>query len=190
MRKCQECNLCCRLVPVRDKRTGLDKDAGERCRHQSHAKGCRVYNQPAMPRCCQLWNCRWILSDPGTENLSRPDRSGVVLDVMPDFITTIDNETGAKRNIEIVQVWVSPKRPDAYKDPALLAYLAKLASKGVAALIRRSATDAFVLAAPALNGGEWAEVHTTLEPVQHSAEQIVDALGGVGQLLTKGEMRI
>ena len=38
-RQCGDCTLCCRLLPVRS----LNKGAGERCKHQSHARGCKVY---------------------------------------------------------------------------------------------------------------------------------------------------
>jgi hypothetical protein len=45
-----------------------------------------VYGKPEMPECCQMWNCRWIVSDLPVD-MARPDRCHYVVDVMPDFIT-------------------------------------------------------------------------------------------------------
>ena len=44
-RRCGDCQLCCKLLPVRE----LSKGASERCRHQRVGKGCTVYRQPGMP---------------------------------------------------------------------------------------------------------------------------------------------
>ena len=178
-RACGDCQKCCTLVPVRDKRTGLDKGGGVRCRHQSYAKGCGVYGTQAMPQCCTLWSCRWLLAQPGTENLSRPDRAGYVIDVMPDYITARDVD-GREQHIEIVQVWLDPRRPAAHKDKALREYLAGLAAENIAALIRVNMAEAFVLLAPNMNDtGDWLEIRTTQRQVEHSAADIVQKLGGM-----------
>jgi hypothetical protein len=178
VRTCGDCTLCCKLVPVRDKRTGLNKDANTKCRHQSHARGCGVYNTVAMPMPCRMWSCRWVAEEPGTEKLSRPDRSGYVLDLMPDFVTAVDNDTGETRKIEIIQVWIDPRRPDAHRDPALRAYLGKLAQQGVAALIRRDAEAGFILAPNTATGG-WEEIGAQSTGETHSAEEVIDAIGSV-----------
>ena len=41
MRQCGDCQLCCKLLPVKS----LAKLAGDRCSHQKHHKGCDVYKQ-------------------------------------------------------------------------------------------------------------------------------------------------
>ena len=97
---------------------------------------------------------------------------------MPDFVTVTERD-GSVRKIPVVQVWVDPKRPNAHRDPALRAYLWGRAQAGETALIRYSATEAFVLAAPATPGGEWLEIQGNGEPVQHSTAEIVEALGGL-----------
>jgi Putative zinc- or iron-chelating domain len=111
-RSCSGCSLCCKLLPMRhdsarvfriheaipkmieagwarpDEFDGMiadfDKPAGERCPHQRHGKGCAIYAR--RPFGCRMWNCKWLGDPEGTADLSRPDRAGYVIDVMPDFI--------------------------------------------------------------------------------------------------------
>ncbi|HEV8466043.1 MAG TPA: hypothetical protein VGQ63_13705 [Pseudolabrys sp.] len=141
MRHCGGCTLCCKLLPVTD----LDKVAGERCRHQRTGKGCAVYNIVGkMPPCCHFWNCRWLVND-DTADLSRPDRAHYVIDLLPDYVTVIDNETGEKTNVEVIQIWCDPKYPDAHRDPALRRYLERRAAEGKMALVRYNQKDAFTI---------------------------------------------
>lgn len=170
-RSCGGCTLCCRLLPVRE----LGKKDNERCVHQRTGKGCAVYaTLPRVSPSCCLWSCRWVVND-DTAELSRPDRSHYVIDMMPDFITLSDDDDPThKSNVEIVQVWVDPKHPDAYKDPALLDYLRRRGEEGIAALIRYSAKDAFVLFPPAMTGsGEFVEKHSALRREDHTPAEIV-----------------
>src|SRR5262245_37028912 len=91
-RHCGECTLCCKLLPVHGgplingirMPSDLDKPAGERCKYQRHGKGCTVYKSYKMPTCCRVWNCRWLVND-DTQDQSRPDRSHLVIDIVPDF---------------------------------------------------------------------------------------------------------
>ena len=66
-RRCGDCQLCCKLLPV----GALGKAAGERCRHQRHHKGCAVYRKRGFPSECGAWSCRWLVED-DTADLSRP----------------------------------------------------------------------------------------------------------------------
>ena len=173
-RQCGDCQLCCKLLPVRS----LGKDAGQRCQHQSHARGCKVYKQlgRVSPE-CKLWNCRWLVED-DTEGLSRPDRSHYVLDLMPDYVTVRDDDTGEARHIQVVQIWVDPKHPDAHRDPALRAYLERRAEEGIAGLVRWDNTAAVAIFAPALNAdGQWHEVGSNFRTKDHSVEEKIAALG-------------
>jgi hypothetical protein len=196
-RTCGDCQLCCVLMPIKS----FNKPANQRCHHQSHARGCKVHGTPDMPTDCRVWNCRWVLGAPGTEDLSRPDRAGYVLDVAPDFITV--TQEGGSTNVQVMQVWCDPKRPESHKDPRLRAYIADLAEQGIAALIRFSTTDAFVLAAPKFTGNGWQEIRSSMAPVAHTAADIAAALGPdyyvkdlrenagpiAAKLLTAGEIR-
>ena len=173
MRHCGDCNLCCKLLPVR----ALGKGAGERCRHQRHT-GCRVYHKQGMPPECAIWNCRWLVND-DTAELSRPDRSHYVIDIMPDFVEAGDDRRpdAPRQTIEVVQIWVDPKYPDAHKDPALRAYLERRALEGKIGLIRYNASDAFALVAPSLTAErEWLEVHGPSIKRTHTADEILQAL--------------
>jgi len=199
-RRCGECQLCCKLLPMKagaDERlrdggetiaaaiaigvltareaantvTDFDKPAGERCPHQRHHKGCAIYKR--RPFGCRFWNCRWLAED-DTAELSRPDRSHYVIDVSPDFVRADG------RTIPVIQVWCDPKHPDAHRDPALRAFLLRRAHEGYAALIRLSNVKAFALAAPPFNSdGEWHEVHSETVENEHTAEDKVAALGAL-----------
>ena len=47
-RKCGDCQLCCKLVPVADNLVGLHKPANTRCPYQRHHKGCTIYDAEAF----------------------------------------------------------------------------------------------------------------------------------------------
>jgi hypothetical protein len=145
----------------------FDKPAGERCPHQRH-DGCKVYAQ--RPFGCRYWNCRWLVDDAG--ETSRPDRAGYVIDVMPDFVTVV-GEDGARTNIEVIQIWVDPKRPDAWRDNALFTYLEQRGKEGKAALIRFNASDAVTLMPPSMSADRrWHEIaHGSVRPERTAEER-------------------
>jgi hypothetical protein len=153
MRKCGDCQLCCRLLPVRE----LEKLANTKCRHQTFAKGCGVYHKPGMPPSCAIWNCRWLVNN-DTGHMSRPDRSHYVIDIMPDYIQLVPDQGGEPINVEVVQIWCDPHYPDAHRDPDLRAYLARRGEEGIAALVRYSSSSGFAIIPPAMAGdGQWHE---------------------------------
>jgi len=114
-RECGSCTLCCRLLPTEE----IGSKANERCQHQC-SKGCRIYAR--RPMSCALWNCRWLVTD-DTGDQPRPDRSHIVLDMIPDIIRMTDNETGEVRTIPVIVAWVDPHHPDAFKSEAFLRYV-------------------------------------------------------------------
>lgn len=172
-RACGDCQLCCKLMPVRS----IHKGANERCQYQRAGKGCTVYAKlwGISPE-CKLWNCAWLGDDVGSRDLSRPDRSHYVIDVMPDFIT-VNDEVEGKINVEVVQIWCDPKYPNAHRDPALRAYLEK---RGLAALVRYDNERAIVLMPPAMMiNHEWLERSTGLNQAKtHTFAEVVSALSG------------
>ena len=180
MRQCGDCQLCCRLLPV----PPLGKQAGVRCKHQKFGTGCAIYHEPGMPSECALWNCRWLVND-DTADLSRPDRAHYVIDVMPDFITISRDETGEKQNVQIVQIWIDPRYPDAHRDPALRRWMFRRAEEGKAAIIRYNAKDAIVIFAPPLAGdGQWHEVTSGMQSVRtHTFDEVLQALGGEAKMV-------
>jgi hypothetical protein len=48
---------------------------------------------------------------------------------MPDFIT-IKQEDGEPQNIQVAQIWVDPKYPDAHRDPALRRWMFRRGTGG------------------------------------------------------------
>ncbi|WP_166304388.1 hypothetical protein [Bradyrhizobium sp. 2S1] len=144
-----------------------------------------------MPFECSAWNCRWLVNDDAAE-LSRPDRSHYVIDLMPDFITLPDNETGAIQNIQVVQIWIDPAYPLAHRDPALRRWLCRRAEQGIAALIRFNERDALTIFAPPFDPkGEWHEIISGANNVSinrtHSFEEITSALGGRALVISEPE---
>ncbi len=177
-RTCGECTLCCKLLPVRE----LDKGADTRCCHQRHGKGCAVYRKPGMPISCHLWSCRWLI-DEATAHLSRPDRSHYVIDVMPDYITAQNDDTGYREAVMAVQIWVDPGFPDAHRDPALRAYLETLnEAQQVVGLVRYGSRAGLVLLPPQVNDQRiWVEHRTTMQEQEHT---LADLAGhGIGMSL-------
>jgi hypothetical protein len=175
-RRCGECTLCCKLLPVKE----LGKGAGERCRHQ-RGLGCKVYHQlRTVSPPCELWTCRWLTGN-DTADLARPDRSHYVIDVMPDYVRGENKQTGASFMVPVVQIWIDPNFPDAHRDSALRAYVERRAAEGMAALVRYGNAEGFVLAAPALNeDGQWHEIKPPPGmplDLEHSAADKVRVLG-------------
>lgn len=156
-RECGDCQLCCKLLPVK----GIHKPANTRCQHQRHHKGCAVYHKPekGFPWECGLWNCIWLQGGDAMA-LRRPDRSNYVVDVMPDYVSA-QQPDGVDIRIPVVQIWCDPKYPDAHRDPELRAWL--LRRRGFAAIIRYGNDDALILIPPyMIDTHEWTEKRSGL----------------------------
>ena len=168
-RQCGDCQLCCKLLPVGGI---LQKPANQRCQHQRHHKGCAVYRTQLMPAECGLWVCGWLVNDDAAD-LSRPDRTHYVIDVMQDFVTA-QNEGEPPIRIGAVQVWCDPRHPEAHRDPALRAWLDRRGQDGLVAIIRYGSSDGFTLVPPSLSGtGEWMEIKSGVE-TQHSIADMLN----------------
>jgi hypothetical protein len=172
-RTCGACQLCCKLLPVRE----LNKGAGERCKHQKFGKGCTVYHKPGFPMACAMWSCRWLVND-DTAELSRPDRSHYVIDLIPDHIRITPRDGRDPYTMLVVQVWVDPAFPDAHHDPALRRYLERRAEQDdMAALVRYSGDKGFVLFAPHFDKkeGKWHECESIRST---SFKSLIEEAGG------------
>jgi hypothetical protein len=164
------------LIPV----PPLEKKAGQRCQHQKFGKGCAVYQTRRMPRECMAWSCRWVVSH-DTDDMPRPDRCHYVIDIMPDFITLQDNESGRKHNVQVVQIWCDPKYPNAHRDPALRRYLERRSQEGIIGLVRFDSSLAMTLIPPLMAGdGRWHECAAQRGGPQHRLADIMQALAAPG----------
>jgi hypothetical protein len=173
-RECGDCQLCCRLLPVK----GINKPSNTRCQHQRHGKGCAVYHKPekGFPWECGMWNCVWLQNDDAAE-LRRPDRAHYVLDIMPDYVTAQDPKFGEVR-IPAVQIWCDPKYPDAHRDPELRAWLIR--RTGFVGLVRFDGEKGLVLIPPyMMESSEWLEkAQGNVVGDHHSFAQVLEALSG------------
>ncbi len=168
-RKCGDCQLCCRLVPV----PAIGKPATQRCQHQSHAKGCRIY--PSRPFACIAYSCRW-LTDNDTTDLRRPDRAHYLIDPMPEFVRLQPGDGSGEFQLPVIQIWCDPKFADAHRDPALREYLERRSKDGYAAVVRYGSADAFVLFPPSMTSdAQWHE-KTGQHEKEHSVAEILDVL--------------
>lgn len=171
-RKCGDCQLCCKLLPTKE----INKPANIRCQHQKVGKGCGIYAD--RPLSCMAWSCRWLLND-DTADLSRPDRSHYVIDVIPDYIT-VQQEDGSGTDIPVLQIWCDPNYPDAHRDPHLRDYIERCGIKhGMAALIRYGSADGFVIFPPSLaSDGEWHEQDSNLRREETKLADTLAKFGG------------
>jgi hypothetical protein len=55
----------------------------------------------------------------------RPDRTGIVVDMMPDIIRVTHNDTGAKVDVPVIVAWIDPDRPDAFRTQGFRRYVAR-----------------------------------------------------------------
>jgi hypothetical protein len=182
-RKCGDCQLCCKLLPVSE----IGKPAATRCEHQRHGKGCAIYAR--RPRSCQLWSCQWLTHE-DTRDLKRPDRAHYVIDPLPDYIRLRNDDDGSVREIPVIQIWLDKKFPDAHRDPALRAWLAKRYDEtGMLALVRMPGNNGAIgLFPPASNNThEWGEMVSIFQPeMQHDAADIARVMTASG-LKIEGE---
>jgi hypothetical protein len=164
-------------VPVKE----IGKPGGKRCEHQRHGRGCAIYGKPERPPSCSLWSCRWLCQPEETAAMSRPDRAHYVVDLVPDFVVLNSAPpSNEKINIQVVQIWLDPKHPEAWREPALLAYLERQGKKGVAALMRLGEAEAFAVFPPSMAAdGGWHEMYSAVTLAPHTLAEVVETLGGV-----------
>jgi hypothetical protein len=100
----------------------------------------------------------WLIGD-DTDDLSRPDRSHYVIDVVPDYIIAINGEDLKKERVTTIQIWCDPKHPDAHRDPKLREYLMRRSIKErIIGQVRYANDSCLVLIPPNLTeDGQWIE---------------------------------
>lgn len=171
-RRCGDCQLCCKLLPMPE----LNKADNTRCQHQQASHGCKIYAR--RPSSCRLWSCRWLAMN-DTADMRRPDRVHYVLDPIPDYITVVNNATGAEQIVPCIQIWVDPRFPHAHRDPALRAYLERRAADGWVGMVRLGAADGFVLVPPSMaEDGQWHEAPSQSTHRSHTVAETIASIAG------------
>jgi hypothetical protein len=169
-------------VPTSD----IGLPANTHCKHEC-SKGCAIYDR--RPVSCQMWSCQWLL---GQDVGQRPDRSGYVVDMMPDFITSVE-PTGEHRRWPVNQVWIDPARPDSHRAPALRRWIEEQGRKVRMMTIVRFGNDGgLLLCPPAMSDdGAWHEKGSEMRKGgPNSAAEVVRELAaqGIGlELVIEGD---
>jgi hypothetical protein len=159
-RQCGDCQLCCKVLPTSE----IGKPANQRCRHQRHGRGCVIYEH--RPTSCRLWSCYWLLGEDVGE---RPDRSRLIVDPMPDFVTTENDVAGERQQVPVIQVWCEARDRDAHRNPTFRAWLER---RQMPALIRFDNREALFLAPPGRSSdGQWIEKWSRFTEREHTIEQ-------------------
>lgn len=160
MRRCGDCQLCCKVLPTKE----IDKPADTRCRHQKHGVGCAIYER--RPMSCRLWLCLWLMGEPVG---ARPDRSRLVVDPLPDYVVAVENATGARQTVPVIQVWCAEHDREAHRDPAFREWLK---GTGRPALVRFANKSGLVLQ---WQGDHWYERWSDWKEAEHTVEQKIAA---------------
>jgi hypothetical protein len=157
-RSCGECQLCCKLLPIREgaivggsDRLGFNKPSNTKCQHQKFGTGCAIY--ATRPFACKTFSCRWLTNE-DTADQSRPDRSRCVIDPMPDVVTV--TEDGAESPLPVIQIWVDSKTPHAFREEPIRSFIERRGEDGYATIIRWSSSLGVVVF-PASLAGRWFE---------------------------------
>lgn len=70
---CGECDVCCRVLEVRE----LNKPEYTDCVHRKKGGGCGIWTDPSRPHVCGAWNCAFLYG--WIPDHLRPDKCGVML---------------------------------------------------------------------------------------------------------------
>lgn len=128
---CGSCTLCCQLVPVEE----INLPAFTRCPKLrsvvATAPGCSVYAN--RPRSCVAWSCHWLQEDWPDE--LRPDRCGVVVDILPDLIMLNGAEMPA------MQIWAAPGYEMSFDTQPVLAIVLAIVEQDHAVIWRWRGAD-------------------------------------------------
>jgi hypothetical protein len=151
---CGGCTACCSTVPVEE----ISLPAFTRCPKLRPvgfaAPGCSIY--PDRPRGCKVWNCQWLAEDDWPEEL-RPDRCGVVVDILPDIIIVNGREMPA------LQMWAAPHHELAFDTQPVLGAVLAVIESGYAVIWRWRGKDGQQTARALLRDPQTGEIVASAE---------------------------
>lgn len=112
MRKCDNCTMCCQLLPV----PVVNENINTTCQYCKNSE-CSIYKN--RPEACKEFNCEWLLNDDMSDDL-RPDRCNVIFEKIDDDITL------CLVNYEDLNAW---------KTKIVVEHMRYLKSKGISTII-------------------------------------------------------
>jgi uncharacterized protein len=124
MASCGACNLCCTLLGVPD----IKKPARVRCWWTTVHGGCSRQSEkgttPELDACAEF-QCLWLASQ------SQPDPNLILSRSMrPDMCHVVIGPDVTVDGVRTVNVQVDPKFPQAWKEPQIASYLARMVEVG------------------------------------------------------------
>ncbi len=120
---CGACNLCCRLLEIKD----MGKPAQMQCWHTGIHGGCAVHAQKETDpilRACFQFKCVWLESQTLDDLTKRGTRS-----MRPDQIHVLFGPFD-REDPTLLYVHVDPAHKTAWRNPAVLEYMDEVRRKG------------------------------------------------------------
>lgn len=118
MHSCDGCTACCKVLKIRE----LNKPGNIWCQHCKIGEGCGIYE--TRPESCRVYECIWLQ----TQKMARP----IPFDLRPDKSRVV---IGTTNHGEDIVLYVSPDRPEAWKQGGFEKFVAELLSKKVTVLV-------------------------------------------------------
>lgn len=113
-KSCGGCTACCHTIPVPEISVRSWGGCPHELRPPAARVGCAIYAD--RPRSCAEWNCQWH-AEAGWSDEYRPDRCGIVVDILPDTFGLRDNTTGKLIEKPAMQFWVERGHENDWQDP-------------------------------------------------------------------------
>jgi len=118
MHGCDGCSACCKVMKIEE----LNKPAHTWCAHCNIGQGCAIYE--TRPESCRVYECVWLQSQRLDKPIAlalRPDKSRVVI--------------GTTNQGEDVVLYVSPDRPDAWKQGGFAQLVGEFRARRIRVLV-------------------------------------------------------
>ena len=118
MHSCDGCTACCKVLKIRE----LNKPGNTWCQHCKLGEGCGIYE--TRPESCRVYECIWLQ----TQKMARP----IAFELRPDKSRVV---IGTTNQGEDIVLYVTPDRPDAWKQGGFVKFVDELLSRKVKVLV-------------------------------------------------------
>lgn len=129
-RECGECTICCKVLVIDE--PDLQKLPGITCPNCKAGAGCQIYD--TRPAVCRGFFCGWRVLPELREDW-RPDRSGIIIRMMKEYIPPGLNPVGLR--------FLVVGRTDVIFSPGFVEYLGRLIMNRVAVFLSIRGPDGF-----------------------------------------------